>query len=339
MLCGANDMLARAHRAVFADLTPATFVRHDLHAGSRDWPQTNCYTDLWIGILNALGRTPAAGLGFTCAQDFEGDQFTFFKFPLEDLESLFGVSVQELAIYDTLEAHAIEQIERGRLVLVEVDGFYLPDTQGTSYRTEHTKTTIGINRLDPSASRMDYFHNDGFFSLAGEDYLGVLRKTPEFAARPDLLFPYVEFAKFDGQTLQGAELATAARAILRKHLTRRPRQNPVAAFRARIVEQAQAAAQRAPCYFHLFAFNTLRQLGANFELLGSHLSWLAQQGDSGLDSKIAACAKLSAGAKSFQFQLARAFNRKRFVDLESQIEPLVGLYDEAIGGLAELYRI
>ncbi len=112
------------------------------------------------------------------------------------------------AIYDTLEAHTLEQIERGRLVLVEVDGFYLPDTQGTSYKNEHTKTTIGINRLDPSAGRMDYFHNDGFFSLSDEDYQGILRKGPGFAAQPDVLFPYVEFVKFDRQ---GSERAGACR--------------------------------------------------------------------------------------------------------------------------------
>jgi hypothetical protein len=72
-------------------------------------------------------------------------------------------------------------------------------------------------------------------------------------------------------------------------------------------------------------------------LLGSHLVWLSQQGDEGLEREIAGCTKLSAGAKSFQFQLARAFSRKRFTELESQIEPLVGLYDEVIGGLAGLY--
>ncbi len=331
-------MLARAQTAVFAELTPETHVPHELHANERDWPQTNCYTDLWISILDALGYAPAAGLGFTCTQDFEGDQFTFFKFPLEDLADLFGVTVQELALYDTLEAHVLEQIDRRRLVLVEVDGFYLPDTQATSYRADHIKTTIAINRLDPASGRMDYFHNGGLFSLAGEDYLGILGRAPVFAGKPDVLFPYVEFVKFDGKAIRSAGLAASARMLLCKHLARRPRQNPIAAFRARIVEQAQVAARRAPCYFHLYAFNTVRQLGANFELLGSHLVWLGQQGERGLDDEIKACKRLSAGAKAFQFQLARAFARKRFNDLVSQITPLVDAYDEAIGGLADLYQ-
>ena len=62
-------------------------------------------------------------------QDFEGDHFTFFKFPLEDLEALFGLAVQELAIYDSVESHTLSQLERGRLVLIEVDSHWLPDAR------------------------------------------------------------------------------------------------------------------------------------------------------------------------------------------------------------------
>ena len=59
----------------------------------------------------------------TVTQDFEGDQFTFFKFPLEDIEHLYGTQVQELAIYDSLEDRVLAQTLRGHTVLVEVDGY------------------------------------------------------------------------------------------------------------------------------------------------------------------------------------------------------------------------
>jgi hypothetical protein len=38
---------------------PLAYDRHAMHAGERHWPQTNCYADLWIEILHALG--PGAG--------------------------------------------------------------------------------------------------------------------------------------------------------------------------------------------------------------------------------------------------------------------------------------
>ena len=60
--------------------------------------------------------------------------------------------MQEVALYDTLEAHVVEQTRRGRLMVFEVDGFHLPDTRGVSYRLEHTKTTIAVNRIDPGAA-------------------------------------------------------------------------------------------------------------------------------------------------------------------------------------------
>ena len=48
----------------------------------RAWAETNCYVDLWVELLHALGHDPIAALPFTLAIDFEGDQWTFFKFPL-----------------------------------------------------------------------------------------------------------------------------------------------------------------------------------------------------------------------------------------------------------------
>ena len=84
-----------------------------LHQGERVWQETNCYVDLWIELLHGFGLDPRAALGFTVTQDFEGDQFTFFKFPLEDLDRLYGTQVQELAIYDSLETRVLAQTLRG----------------------------------------------------------------------------------------------------------------------------------------------------------------------------------------------------------------------------------
>jgi hypothetical protein len=323
---------AEAPYAITA-LRPADHTRHRLHDETRDWPETNCYVDLWIELLAARGCAPEAALGFTLIQDWEGDQFTFFKFPLHDLEAFYGAVVQELSIYDSVEAHAIEQAARGRAVLVEVDGFYLPDTRGVSYRRQHTKTTTAINRIDPVSRSLEYFHNAGFFALDGEDYDGVFTKLPQ-QQRDEILFPYVEFVRFDGTALRGEALRAAALTRLSQHYARRPQRNPVRAFAKVLGAQTEAVAKRPPDFFHVYAFNTLRQLGANFELCGSHLAWLFPAGDA--DNAIAACKTVSGGAKSLQFQLARAVARKRFAGLEEALAPLADAYDALFENIARI---
>ncbi len=43
----------------------ATYVPHPLHTDKREWSETNCYVDLWIEVLNALGLDPVAAAAFT----------------------------------------------------------------------------------------------------------------------------------------------------------------------------------------------------------------------------------------------------------------------------------
>lgn len=314
---------------IFA-LDPAAYRAHALHESSRHWPETNCYVDLWIEVLASLGFAPEAMLGFTVTQDFEGDQFTFFKVPLEDLEALYGLRVSELSIFDRLEHHIVEQLGRGRLALVELDGYFLPDTRGVSYRRQHTKTTVAVNGLDPAARRMTYFHNAGYFALEAEDYDGLFG-APGAARDPSQLFPYVEFVKIGAAPAH--EPAAVARRLLAHHLVRRPRENPIRAYGRALERHLADLAQRPPEYFHLYAFNTLRQLGANFELLASHLAWLEEHGTAGLERAQAASLAIAEGAKLMQFKLARAMAKRRFDGLEASLEPIVARYDELMGDL------
>ena len=322
--------------AVVPSLTPESFRAHALHDPARDWPETNCYVDLWIELLNAKGCEPLAGLGFTAAQDFEGDHFTFFKFPLEDIATLYGCEVQELAIYDSVERHTVEQIGRGRMALIEVDAFYLPDTRGVSYGFEHSKTTIAVNRLDAGARRIEYFHTAGYFALEGADFDGVFQRDGHPSKRPDALFPYVEFVKF-GEVPKASELRGLAVGLLRKHLARAPLENPVRAFAQRIGEDILWLVQRDPAFFHKYAFNTLRQLGANFELLATHLDWLSAQGEEGLSEARDTARAISSGAKVMQFQLARAVNRKRTDGLPAMLDGIAAAWDQTLGALRARY--
>jgi hypothetical protein len=79
-------------------LDPNTYSRHLIHSENRMWVETNCFVDVWVELLHAWGFEPIAALPFTLAIDFEGDQWTFFKFPFTDLYQLYGLDVQELAI-------------------------------------------------------------------------------------------------------------------------------------------------------------------------------------------------------------------------------------------------
>jgi hypothetical protein len=247
-------------------------------------------------------------------QDFEGDQFTFFKFLPEDLETLFGLGVQELAVYDGIEAQIAEQLRRDRLPLVEIDSFYLPDTQATAYRREHVKTTIGAVELDAPARRLGYFHNTGYHLVEGEDFDGLFHRLPHQAANPDLMFPYAEFVKRRRPPLEGSDLTEASVRLLRQHLARRPERNPVSAYRAEFGRHIETLASRPMSYFHLYCFNTARQLGANFELLGSHLRWLDERAGLGLEDLAAGATRIAADAKVLQFQLARSVKRARLDD-------------------------
>ena len=312
------------------DLDPATWVPHSLHAPDRDWVETNCYIDVWVEALHALGLEPLAALPFTVTQDFEGDHFTFFKFPPEDLRALFGLAVQELAIFDRLEGHIEEQLRRGRMVLVEVDAFHLPDTKGTSYGRAHTKTTVAAIEIDIAARRLGYFHNTAFHRLEGADFDGVFHRTPE------MLFPYCEFVKRESPPFTGRALVDRSLTLLRTHLRRRPA-DPIAAFRADFPRHIEALATRSMDYFHQYAFNVPRQLGANFEMLGSYLRWLSDNGQPDLAGAISACQTVSAACKALQFQLARAVNRKKFGDYEALLDTLATSYQFAINPLVSKY--
>ena len=313
-------------------LDPATWTRPALHAGDRVWAETNCYVDLWAELLPALGHPAEAALAFTVLQDFEGDHFTFFKFPLDDLRALFGLAVQELAIYDCVETHTLEQLGRGRPVLIEVDAHWLPDAD-LAYRRQHVKTTVAAVALDPALRRLGYFHNVGYHVLDGEDYDGLFRSSEPSSA----LFPYVEFVKRDGKALAGGGLVAASVDLLRLHLKHRPAANPVTAWRLALPLHFDRLVVRDTDFFHLYAFNLPRQFGANFEMLGAYLSWLGAHGKDGLVEAALACRRVAEAAKTLQFQLARMSHRRKFDAAAMKLDPIEVDYAFIMSTLADRF--
>jgi len=275
----------------------ANYVAHPLHGPDRAYRETNCYTDVIIELLHSRGLDPIAGLGHLVRTDFEGDQFTFFKMPPQDMEALYGVDIHEMQPVGALPDQIELQLRLGRTMLVELDSFYLPDTAATDYRRNHVKSTVAIDALDQAGERLRYFHNLGLNELSGEDYRGIFGRD----GRPaEMLPPYLEIARFDaGEPLRGNALRAAALELLSFHLARRPAGNPFESFGAQLAADLPGLVEGDAERFHAYAFATVRMAGASFDLLRSHLDWLlGSNAASTLDPIVEGCQILS-------FRLAR----------------------------------
>ena len=311
-------------RNFVAPLDPETYRRHAIHGDGRIWAETNCYTDLLIELVHALGHEPIACLPFTLPVDFEGDQWTFFKPSHSELMRLYGLDIQELAIWRPVLDHVIEQVERGNPVLVELDSYYLPDTAGAAYQLTHAKTTVGVNEIDPELKRLGYFHNAGYFVVQGEDFdrLFDIQGLP----------PYVEFVKRREGAKTGSALVDCSLQILREHLARVPATNPFVAFKTRFEQDLKWLMEAPIERFHAYSFATLRQYGACFELAETYLRWLGANSISGVEEPAAALRSIAETAKAFQFQLARSMARKKPLDL-SPIDAMGAQWESAVGKL------
>jgi uncharacterized protein DUF1839 len=319
------------------DLDPAAYAPHPLHAADRAWPESNCSVDLWVELLHTAGAEPLAALPFCLAIDLEGDQWTFFKFPLADLDALYGVDVFELNVWCSLAGHVAEQLALGRPAIVEVDAFYLPDTAGTSYRANHVKTSIGIQAIDLEGRRLGYFHNAGYYELSGDDFAGVFRLEGHLT-HAEYLPPYVEVAKLHQRAPRtGRALFDASLALLRTHLARRPATNPFHRYAARFPADLASLAGQPLSSFHNYAFATLRQCGAAFELGSTYFCWLEERGECGLQPAAAACARIATTAKALQFKTARAVNTQKPFDPAPMLETMSAAWDETMTTLTACY--
>jgi hypothetical protein len=315
--------------AALQSLSAGSYARHALHQGDRPWPETNCFADLWIEVLHSWHHDPLAALGCTLDLDFEGDQLTFFKQTQGDLAALHGVDVQELNVWRPLHLHVDEFVRRGRLVLAEVDSHWLPDTSGTDYRSQHTKTTIGIQAIDLREERLGYFHNAGYFELEGADFRGLFHLDgPEDPARLPL---YVEFVRMESLRLRSREqLMPLALECTRAHLRRRPRENPVERFAASFPEAVARIAPEALATYHLYAFATVRQLGAAADLAAHHLRWLQPAVGRPLEEAAAALDAVSLSAKSLILKGARAVSTGKRADFGSLLSTMSSGWGRAL---------
>ena len=290
-----------------------------VHDASRIWLETNCYADLWAELLHALRLDPVPAFACALSADHDGLQWTFLKPAPEDLRRLYGLEVAEENVWrpvlDTVESGPA----RGLLFTVEVDSWWLPDTAGTAYRTEHVKTTIVPTRVDRAQRVMEYLHNAGMYRLDGQDFDGVFGLSGT-----EQLPPYIEAIRRHPERIEPDALATVAR----DHLRRRAPGNPVDRLAVSVREAIEWLPTTDMSVFHKWSFATLRQCGATAELasdVAKHLDGTFP-GAAGASEPLTAVAE---GAKAVQFKMARAA-RGRAVDVDDALADMADAWQRGL---------
>ena len=314
---------------VLPGLSASTYQRHFLHGNERVWVEKNCYSDLWIELLHALTLEPAALFPSSLALDFEGDQWTFFKPSLEELRDLYGIDVQELTVWRPLIEHAVEHLSAGKFISAEVDAFWLPDTAGTDYCSNHTKTTILLATLNVEARQLGYFHNASYFELSGDDFSGLFRM--EAKPDPEFLPLFAEFVRVDRLLRRPqAELASCSFELLKRHFDRRPLTNPFFRFGCRFAQDLPELQARGLPRYHAWAFASIRQAGAAFELAAANLRWQAGFGNPGLITAADCFDAISQGNKALILKGARVVNSGRPLDATPLISEMTHAWDRGM---------
>ena len=304
---------------------PATYQPHAIHGPDRTYIETNCFTDIISELIHARGDEPVASFSSFVRMDFENDQWTFFKPLAVDMEELYGLDIHEIQPYRSIPHQVEEQLSLGRTMTIELDGWYLPDTAATSYRTGHVKTGVIAEAIDLPGERFRYFHNASLYELSGDDFRGAFRTDEGWDA--NVLPPYTELIRFDaGPRLEGEAVRETALRQLRGHLGRIPAGNPFDRFHERLVAELPSLLAGGEDRYHAFTFATFRMAGAGFELLSSHVDWLL--GDRGT-AATEAMARIVDGCKLMGFKLAR---RRPFDPTES-MEALSAAWSESLAAL------
>lgn len=297
----------------------------------RDWPESNCYADLWIELLHSLGMNAEAMFGFALAIDFEFDQWTFYKPKPGDIAQLYGIEIEELTIWKALSDHIVAQCAHGRVPLVEVDSCYLPDTEGRSYHDAHTKTTIAVLSVDPESEQLEYIHNRGRHTLDGVDYRALLRIDPP---RQDAdLDPFCEIAKLDNMVRRDeSELRAIARELLAGYRQRMPKENPVQRHAAVMDQELQTLVDQGEDYFNLYAFANIRQCGSGFAFAADHLRWLGA-GKKEWETAADCFSSISSAASMLILKMARIVHSGRIRDLTGSLEEMSLAWEQGVAAL------
>lgn len=306
--------------------TPVDYQPHFTHGPQRIWQETNCYLDLWIEVLNALGHDPLPALGCLLAADHDGFNWSFAKQQPEDLRRLYGLEVGEENVWLPMLELIESGTARGVLHTVEVDSWWLPDAAGTAYRSDHVKTTITPTKIDAGRRLLWYIHNAGLYELSGDDFDGVFGLCPD--AQP-VLPPYIEVIRHrPDRALPGA-----MEIIAREQFSRRAAGNPVERLATAVAAAADWLPEAGIDKFHPWAFASLRQCGATAELLADFAGYIDGQ-FTGSAAAAAPLREVASNAKSAQFKMARVASGRKG-DVTPALSAMVTGWQEGFATIAD----
>jgi hypothetical protein len=306
---------------------------HPWHTGPRVWSSANSQVDAWVGLLHTLGLDPVPMLASAFCADFEGDQWTLLKVQETDLWAAYGIAVRDLHIWRPLLAHLVEQLDRGHAVLVDVDAFHLPDMIASSYQREHVKVTIAVTGYDRNAHRLRYLNGGIEATADGEDLDSMLTAGIGIAQLP----PVTQLVRLDRlKARSDEEYAVIGKALASLHGTRLPATNPVRRFGDAMRTHGAWLTGGDADHYQRWAFATLQQCGAAFELAGDTCDWLSRHGE---PLAIAAehFRRLSRASRELHQRLARVPQSGRMPDISASIEDMADAWDAAMTDVRPLY--
>jgi hypothetical protein len=308
---------------------------HAWHHGERVWSATNSHLDVWIELLHTLGLDPAPVLLPTLCADFEGDQWTLTNVSRADLWAAYGIALEDLCAWRPLLAHLVEQFDRGNAVLVEVDEFHLPALLGGSYQREHVKTLIAATGYDRHAHRLRYLHGAAGAEVGGRDLDALLTAGIGSAQLP----PSAWIVKLDRMSARTpAERLQIGIALARLHGTRIPAHNPVRAFGEALRSHGAWLAGGDEDHYQRWAFATLHQCGASFEIASDVCAWLGSHGQP-VASAVAPLRSVSHSARALHQRLVRVPQSGRMPDVAHTVEDMARSWDEAMAILRPVYGV
>ena len=203
--------------------------------------------------------------------------------------------------------HLEEQLALGRPAIVEVDAFYLPDTAGTSYHTEHVKTSIAVQRsIALAAARL--LSQRRLLRAGRHDFAGLFR----LASSADRASAAVRGGR-EARGRRSARRAGARCRIARTaalHLARRPRDNPFRRY-ARALRPTSNGWQASRC--GIFIAMPSRRSGSAARRSSSAARTSAGSRDTASAARTiaSACDVIATTAKALQFKTARVVNARR----------------------------
>jgi hypothetical protein len=145
----------------------------------------------------------------------------------------------------------------------------------------------------------------------------------------DVLPPYTELVRFDaGPCLHGPELREASLALLRRHLDRRPTDNPFERFATQLENELPRLLAGDAEDYHAYAFATVRMAGSAFEVAASYAGWLLADRGEAIARPLR---QIVEGCKALSFRLAR----RRPFEPQDTLSELAAAWEQAMERLDE----